>query len=192
MACLGLHLALTDEVARGLLSLQSDDDIVNRIHELEEQYVPDDGEPEWSYASEKAWDAIHRCMSGGSLRSGEGPLAKLVKAWGVIRSCTTGGSLRIGEGPLAKLVLGGRQLHQGDEYIVSAITPAEAMEAAAAAYKIDKPDMKQRYDRMAPDYQKELVSIDDFEDTWQHFQSLREFLDRAGRSGRWVVFSVDQ
>jgi len=80
MACRGVHFAITNEVANKLLSLVGDDDAVIEFiqEEIEEQW-----EVDWLAESDKAWDAMHRCLTDGHLR---------VKATTPRGLCVIGGS----------------------------------------------------------------------------------------------------
>lgn len=162
MACLGVHFALTLQEEAALLRARSDNDVLRVVQEQIEQ--------EWDEArlceSDKAWDAIHRCLVGG-------PLAD-------------DGSV------LSKCVLGGRQLHQGEDYILSYVSADEVAQVAAALDSIDKPQMLARYGQIGQHGYDGHVGEDDFEYTWSYFDSLREFYRDAARLGRPVLFSVDQ
>jgi hypothetical protein len=65
------------------------------VDEVEERWEEDEG---MICETDKAWDAIHRCLTDGSL------------------------GFSIGEEPLRLCILGGEQLYQGDEYIVALVT----------------------------------------------------------------------
>jgi len=96
MACRGVYFALTDEDAKRVLAVAGDAE------------------------TDKAWDAMHRCLTDGRL-SFEA------------------------DTPRAMCVLGGRQLHDGDDYIVSFVTPEQVRQVAAAIRDIDETWMRQRY-----------------------------------------------
>jgi hypothetical protein len=146
--------------------MESDADRMEFIQELEEVALEDNGDGGWGYESGKAWDAIHRCLTDGSLNTGQGPLSFAI--------------------------LGGKSLYAGDDYIIRLITPQQAEEAAAAARRMDRAALKHRYDAMQADYPRELLGPDDFEYVWEHFEGLPAFLERASGAGRWVVFTADQ
>jgi hypothetical protein len=98
MACRGVHFAITDSDAERLLTAPSDHAVLGIIQdEIEERWDED-----WLYQSDKAWDAIHRCLTDGTLDPG-------------------GGSY-----PLRLAVLNGRKLHTGENYIVSLVTPMKS------------------------------------------------------------------
>jgi len=104
MACRGVHFAIAEVDAKRLLSAPSDDAILEIIQDdIEERW-----EEEWLYQSDKTWDAIHRCLSDGTL----GP---------------DGGTY-----PLKLAVLNGRRLYSRDDYIVSPVTLDEVRDLRLA------------------------------------------------------------
>lgn len=162
MACLGVHFALTSQQEASLLTAGSDDEIL--------QIVQEDIEEAWDEAhlceTHKAWDAIHRCLVGGPL--------------------VDDGSV------LAKCVLGGRQLHRGDEYIVSYRGSQDVAQVAAALDLMDEQRMRDLYQKISAHGYDGPISEGDFEYTWSYFTSLRKFYRDAARLGRSVLFSVDR
>lgn len=99
MACRGVHFAITGADAERLLAAPNDGAVLGIVQdEIDERWDED-----WLFQSDKAWDAIHRCLTDGTL----GP---------------DGGSY-----PLKLAVLSGRQLHEGEGYIVSLVKPAEGI-----------------------------------------------------------------
>ena len=91
MACRGVHFALTDEQGANLLSIvESQDDVIAFIQEdIEENW-----DTHWLCETDKAWDAIHRCLTDGTLSDDDST-------------------------PFHWCVLNGSQMYVGDDYIVS-------------------------------------------------------------------------
>ena len=89
MACRGVYFALTTEESQRLLAASSDQVVDIIKEEIEQRW-----DKEWLEEADKSWDAIHRCLTDGSLR------------------CR-------GKVVLEKFVLGGKQLYDGNDYIVS-------------------------------------------------------------------------
>lgn len=162
MACLGVHFALTPKEETALLAADSDADVLLIVQEQIEE--------EWDEArlceTDKAWDAIHRSLVGGPLEDD--------------------GSV------LSKCVLGGRQLHRGDEYLISYRSASDVSDVTAALESIDKAWMLERYREVGSHGYAGPSGEDDFEYTWAYFDALREFYRDAARAGRAVLFSVDQ
>src|SRR5262249_33050119 len=103
MACRGVHFAITAEPAEALLAAHGDEALMSLIEEIEEAW---DGEN--LAESDKAWDAMHRCLTDGQLGCGNGPY------------------------PLNHCVLGPRQLYEGDDYVVSLVSADEVRDVANA------------------------------------------------------------
>lgn len=122
--------------------------------------------PEIGFETDKAWDGIHRCLTDGTLAPGEGPLSKFI--------------------------LGGKSIHEGDDYIICVVSPEEAGTAAVAAREIDEADFRERYSRLSQEQTEWEPSDEDFEYTWGWFENLPKFFADAAAQGRWIVVSIDQ
>lgn len=155
-----VSFALTPDEAERLLAAETDED---RLDVVQEE-IEEAWDEEHLYELDKSWDAIHRCLTDGTL----GP----------------------GEPPLGLAVLGGKQLYEGDEYVFSFVAADELGAVVEAARKIDRADMRRRYNAMV-DYEGPKGD-DDFDYTWGYFQGLVDFLERAHHDGRAVLFTVDQ
>jgi hypothetical protein len=161
MGCLGVHFALTKEEAAALLSATDDEEVLRIVQEEIEQRW----DKKWLQETDKAWDAIHRCLTDGSLEVGLGT-------------------------PLELCILGGRELYEGTDYIVCFLTVAEVKEVAEAIKGIKKPWMRERYSEMDDDYP--CPSDDDFDYTWGWFQGVKKFFQKAAKAGRTVIFTASQ
>lgn len=174
MACLGTHFAITEEVAARLNNDRppNNNDILAFIEYLEDQYKALRAE-RWIAPTEKAWDAIHRCLTDGKLELGTTPahlciLGSTERFW-----------IRREDGQL--------------EYIVNLLAPDNVRRVADAIRGIDQAEMHRGYDNIDPDsFYRLNMSEEDFEYTWDNFQRLQAFFQRAADAGRWVVFRVDQ
>ena len=103
MACRGVFFALTKEEEAKLLAAPDSDAVVEIItEEIEERW-----DREWLVEMDKSWDAVHRCLGDGSLRTSQPSLA-------------------------AKAVLGGRQLSSRADWIISYLTADEVKQVAVA------------------------------------------------------------
>jgi hypothetical protein len=163
MGQLGLHLALDPDSERRLLAAVGDDPlVVETVQELE-MTVADDDCP-----TDKAWDAIHRCLTDGRLATDNGT------------------------SPLNGAVLGGRQLHHGDDYIVSYLTTAQVRDVAAALAEVDEAWLRRQYWAIDPeDFGPEHGEID-LEYTLGVFTDMTAYFTRAAAARRASVFVVDQ
>jgi len=164
MACRGVHFALTKEEYRKVRKCGSDDELIELIQEeIEEEW-----DIEWLRETDKAWDAIHRCLTDGKL------------GW------------NNGSYPLNAVILGGQQLHKGDDYIVSLVTPDKIPAIASALKDINRTALKDGYDQIKQDDYDGKIGEDDFEYTWEWFKELCSLYEKAAQNGRAVLFSVDQ
>jgi hypothetical protein len=113
------------------------------------------------------------------------------KAWDAIHRCLTDGTLSYGPTPSHKCVLGSGSLHEGDDYIVNLLEPDEVKQVILAIRDIDEPSFRRLY--LAIDHDDyQFPSDEDFEYTWSNFLELREFFEKAASHDRAVVFTVDQ
>jgi hypothetical protein len=164
MACRAVHFAITCTDANRLLAASSPDEVLRIIQEdIEEKW-----DEEWLYQSDKAWDAIHRCLSDGTLNP------------------TTGVY------PRKLAILNGRQISAGEHYIVSLVTPQEAKDIASNLASIDQASLLDRYEAIDPDDYSLAKSREDFEYTREYFEDLGAFFQKAAEADRYVIFTVDQ
>jgi hypothetical protein len=90
MATPGVHFALTAEEEARLVDTPdaSEEHFIAVLNEIEERWAR-----EWLVETDQAWDAIHRCL--------------------------TDGTLNYGYEPLDKCILGSGTIYEGDDYIVN-------------------------------------------------------------------------
>ena len=163
MSSRGVHFAVTPAQARQLLAAKSDRKVMELVEEMEEAW-----EEPFVVETDKAWDAIHRCLTDGSLLYVSG------------------------EYPLNHCVCGGRQLFRGRDYTVSFVSAAQVKDVAAALARITRAWMRKRYDLIDPeDYDEVEMGDEDFGYTWENFLDLRRFYKKAAEAGRAVIFTVD-
>jgi hypothetical protein len=164
MACRGVHFALTDEQYKKVKSISNDDELIDLIQEE----IEEDWDEDWLRETDKAWDAIHRCLTDGSLSFDSGPY------------------------PLSLVILGGKQLHQGDDYIISLVEPEQVKDVAKAICDVDKDVLYTGYKNIKQvDYDGE-IGEEDFDYTWSWFKELPSLFIKAAKQNRAVLFTVDQ
>src|SRR4051812_26489295 len=101
MGCRGVHFAINASDAERLLAAEDDDARVEIVDELEEEW-------ECAFETDKAWDALHRCFSNGTLDPDAG------------------------EPPLNLVFFGGRAVTEEDDCLVALVTPDEVKQIALA------------------------------------------------------------
>lgn len=166
MACRGVHFALPEIQVAALRAKVGDAARLAFLQEdIEERYFNDHQDD--LAESDKAWDAMHRALAGGTL-SADSPY------------------------PFGLAVLAGEQLYGGDDYIMSLKSPAQVRDIATALDAITESGFRRRYFAIdSNDYEMDL-SEEDFAYTWESFEDVRALYKRAAQQGRYVLFSVDQ
>lgn len=164
MSHLGVHFALSSKDLARLTKLTEPEALLDFItDDLEERYLNDH---EWAFETDKAWDAIHRCLTDGRLLYASGPF------------------------PLAYAVLGGRPLDVGDDYTACLASAARVRKVSKALKDVDEAWMRKRYRSLSKtDYGE--CSAEDFDYTWKSFQGLPAFFAKAAKAGRAVLFTTD-
>lgn len=161
---LGMHFAISYDQAMKLLKCGSDEALAEMVGEEIEEVATEDN----SFGTDKAWDAIHRCLSNGTL------------------------DVRQGARPLNMAIFGGNILNKGQDYFVVLLTPTEVKQVADALGQVTEDWMKKKYfDQKFPDYAGEK-SQEDWEYTWGSFDGLPQFFTNAATRKQHVIFSVDQ
>ncbi|MFF5081496.1 DUF1877 family protein [Actinoplanes sp. NPDC000266] len=156
--------ALTGAQDAALGATRDDDEVMEFVEEVEEAWAGD-----WLCEVDKSWDAMHRCLSDGTLQLGR----------------------RTGEA-LELALLGGGHHHEGEDYIVAHVLADQVPAVAAALETVSEAWLRERYDRIdAGDYQG-VLGDEDFQYTWQYLTEVRDFYKRAAGAGRSVIFTVDQ
>jgi hypothetical protein len=159
----GVHFAITEAETVKLQEADGKEELRIIIQEgIEKTW-----DKHYLFETNKAWEALARCLSDGTLniRRGEPPLNK----------CFTGGHFLVSP--------------RGNYYVVL-LMPAEVQDVARALASVTKEWLRERYFGLEfPDYEK---SEEDWEHTWSSFQGLPEFFANAAKDGRHVIFTVDQ
>lgn len=158
-----MHFAIAPEQELALLAVadKGDTDVLGELLEDLEETWDDDS---LKVDSDKAWDAIHRCLTNGTLDPDAG------------------------EYPLSLAVLGGRHLHE-DSYVVY-VGADEVRDVAQALGGVDEAWLRARFDAIDdPDYGGARDDVD-FDYTWSNFVDLQAFYERAAAAGRAVIFTA--
>jgi hypothetical protein len=163
MGQLGVHFAITEEQTNGLLAASDDDAVMAIIEEIEEKW-----DREFLGDSDKAWDAMHRVLTDGSLLYDNG------------------------EYPLNLTICGGRQLYEGEDYTVALVLPEQVKVVATALESLTEEWFRNRYfSLLSPNDYEFTIDEDDFSYTWEWFQNVRDLYRKASSAGRAVIFTVD-
>jgi len=167
MACRAVCFALTEADFNRLRAAKGKDEAVLEIAEEIDERCDED----WLCQLDKAWDGIHRVLTDGKLEWANGTY------------------------PLNHAILGGEQLHEGEDEIITLVTPAQAKDVAAALEIFTESDKEAGYRRINPhDYGvvPTQMSDDDREYVFAYLNDLTVFYRKAADAGRAVLFTVDQ
>lgn len=163
MSYRGVHFAITEEELGQLLSAKSDGELMAVIGDgIEERWDQD-----WLMQTDKAWDAIHRCLTDGRLE------------------------YENGEYPLRLCILGGRQLYSGDDYVVSLKDPGQCADLAMSLARVDEEWLRERYFAIPAESFGREPTEEDFAYTLDWFSGLGDFYGKAAQAKRHVIFTVD-
>lgn len=161
MACLGVFFAVEDADAARLQAAPNDDGVMEIIEAIEDRW-----DESWLYQIDKAWDALHRSLTDGTLESGDDALAMAV--------------------------LGGLDLYQAEDYFVILKTPQQCAAIARALSDFDQAKLRAGYNRIDLKEYEVPMSEEDFAYTWDWFDGLADFYQKAASAQRHVIFTVDQ
>jgi hypothetical protein len=161
MANRGVHFALTDDQSQALLAAKNDNELMSVIEMIEEEW-----NDEYLAECDKAWDAIHRCLTDGNL------------------------FYESGRYPLNHCICGGQQLYMGEDYTICFISVPQVKDVATAIILITENWFRERYFAIPVD-DYGMLSEDDFQYTWEWFQEIRKLYKKASTENRAVIFTVD-
>lgn len=167
MSCLGVHFSIDEETVQKLKSLKRQSKRLNYLQEeLEEDYFQN--HKEWIAETDKAWDAIHRTLTDGKLE------------W------------ENGKYPLNHVILAGELLYTKGDYIMSLKNPQQVKDVAEAIKIINIEKFRENYYKIDSKKYGFPLNEEDFEYTWENFDSIREFWYCAAKQNRYVLFTADQ
>jgi len=167
MSSRGVHFAITQHETERLLAKRRVRKRVEIITEEIEERMEMEEHRQWCCETDKAWDAIHRCLTDGSLTFSPHPSG------------------------LHAIILGDEVLCHLDWYIITLVRRDRVRELLTPLMAVTKENMRVAYEAIdAGEYPDK--SAEDFEYTWEWFNHLRAFWQRAAEAERDVIFTVDQ
>ena len=159
MSCLGVHFALTEAQASQLQGFKSDSDRLAFLQEeIEERFFNES--PELAGESDKAWDAIHRCLTDGKLAYDNG------------------------EFPLSHVILGGAPLYYEDDYIMSLKNPEEVRKISAALRDVTEQWLREQYIKIPEQDYGVPLSDEGFQYTWEWLANIKDLYAKAAENNR--------
>ena len=159
----GYHIALSREHAKRLFGQKDDENLRKFLDELIAS--PEMKKTGRLFDSGCAWDPMHRCLTEGELD----PAA--------------------GEFPLNHVVLGGKQLHQGNDYVAALVRPDMTTFIVEAIGDVKEEDLRKAFFGLPASY-KQPKDEKAFMAIWLVLQNLKEFYDAASEGLEAVVFTA--
>ena len=166
MTARGIHFALTDDEVRALCALREDERPSYLFGPLLEACSR--VQPPLLAESDKAWDAMQRALTDGTLDPEAGTY------------------------PLSRAIVGGESLCVSEHCIVSLKTPNDVRDIAQALDELTEEEFRDRYFAINPRSYDGDIGEEDFEYTWSWLESVRDLFFHAAELGRAVVFAADQ
>jgi hypothetical protein len=160
---MGVYFAVSPEQEHTLLDADASGD-VDAVGDVVEEFEATWEDGRFSADTDHAWDAIHRCLTDGTLDPDGGTY------------------------PLSHAVLGGR--HLSDDIYVVYVSGAEVQDVADALRGIERDWLRGRLEAVTDPRYTGGRDDADFEYTWSNFVDVREFYGRAAAAGRAVVFTA--
>lgn len=160
----GYHIALAREHAKRVFGQKDDESLRAFLQEL--ITAPEMIKSGRVLNTGKAWNAIHRCLTEGELD----PTA--------------------GDFPLNQVVLGGKQLHQGDDYAAVLIRPDMTTFVSEALNGIKEPEFRAKFFALDPASYKLPMDEKAFLEVWLAITNLRVFFDAAAENMEAVLFTA--
>lgn len=159
MACRGIYLIIDDAQREAILTGANSAARRDLVNALEAELLPGP----LALELDLAWEAMHRCLTDGTLRDGEGPLSLFV--------------------------LGGDRVDVGRAHIARIVSPTQARAATDASHDVTQSQFRNAYFalRARVDY---AINETDFQYTWSAFLDARDFFPRAAAMNRWVLFTA--
>ncbi len=167
MGCLGVLFSLDKETVSKLKSFESDEDRLEFLQEDIEENIMEN-EPERFAEFDKSWDALHRSLTDGKFEWDNGTF------------------------PLNHIILGGENIYEEDDYIMSLKTPEQVEKIAEIIVTVSEEDLRKGYNKIDPKDYGFALTEEDFEYTWTWFKDSLEFWKKAASEKRYVLFTADQ
>jgi hypothetical protein len=160
----GYHIALGREHAKRVFGIRDDDALLQFLEELKTS-----SEMKRSgrlLDTGMLWDPIHRCLTEGELDPAGGDF------------------------PLNHAVLGGKQLHNGSDYVAALIRPDMTRFIADALEELDEDTMRQKFFGLDPASYHQPIDEKRFQELWLTLQNLQTFFNAAAESLEAVIFTA--
>jgi hypothetical protein len=159
----GYLISLTREHAKRLFGQQDDDRLRNFLGEL--RSAPDLKQSGRVLELGTLWDALHRCLTDGELDPAGG------------------------EPPLNHAILGGKQLHRGNDYIAAMVRPDMATFVAEALSHVKEDGLRQKFFGLNVESYGRPIDEKHFMEIWIALRNMRILYEAASENLEAVVFA---
>lgn len=113
----------------------------------------------------RTWDAIHRCFTEGALDP-EG-----------------------GEFPLNHVILGGKKLHNGDDYVAVVVRPDMVTFIAEGLRDVKEPDFRKAFFALSEKGYDQPINEKEYSYIWHMVQEIRAFFEYCDEERFAVLFT---
>jgi hypothetical protein len=158
----GYHIALSREHAKRVFANKDDASLPPLIAELlGDKALKANGQV---LEVKKTWDAIHRCFTDGTLDP-EG-----------------------GDFPLNHVILGGKQLHKGDDYIAVVVRPDMVTFIAEGLHDLKEPDFRKSFFALGEKGYDQPINEKEYSFVWHMVHEIRTFFEFCDEERFAVLF----
>lgn len=157
----GVLFFLSREHAKTFFALKDDQQLVEFMREL----IDSDADVP-RVATAGYWETLHRCLSDGTLNPSGG------------------------QPPLNHCLLGGRQMYQSTERVVSLVRPDIVPQVAAALAEVDQSWFRDRFESTAAAAGNDPFDQETCADAYGLIESMRRLFEVAAEQKGAVVFTA--
>ena len=160
----GYHIALGREHAKRVFSIRDDESLRQFLEELKSsKEMQTSGR---LLETGVLWDPIHRCLTEGELDPAGG------------------------EFPLNHVVLGGKQLHNGADYVAALVRPDMTRFIADALAELEEDDLRKKFFALGSGSYRQPIDEKRFMEIWLVIQDLIVFYSAAAENLEAVIFTA--
>jgi hypothetical protein len=160
----GFHIALSREHAKRVFGIRDDESLRQFLEELKSS--PEIKRSGRLLDNGILWDPIHRCLTEGELD----PTA--------------------GDFPLNHAILGGKQLHNGSDYVAALIRPDMTRFITDALADLEEDYVRQKFFGLSRESYKQPIDEKHFQELWLAIQNLKFFFEAATENLEAVIFTA--
>jgi hypothetical protein len=162
----GAHIILAREDAKKVFAASDDAAVRKIVTELRNSKKHRDAKLVLETGT--SWDAIHRCLTEGTLDP------------------------ESGEYPLNHTILGGKRLYKGNDFEAIMVRPDIVPFIAEGLHHLKRDVILSRYHKIDPADYGQPLSITDFDKIWNSLQQIRQLYEDAASELCAVLFTVDK